>query len=369
MSADVSGDAGGEGRLRVVVTGASGNVGTSVLEALAAHPRVGSVLGIARRTPRWSPARTEWARADLGQEGATADLTGLFEGADAVVHLAWLIQPTHAPLTTWRTNVLGTERVLRAMAAAGVPALVYSSSVGAYAPGPTAPGSGPVDESWPTHGWPQAAYTREKAYVERLLDTFERDHPGIRVVRMRPSFMFKEHSAMEQRRLFMGPLLPHRLVRPGVVPVVPDLPGLTFQALHTDDAADAFTRAVVGDAAGAFNLAAGPPVDAATLAGLLSARVVRVPRPAVRTALAVAWRLRAVPASPYLFDAFVRLPLMDTGRARRELDWTPRRTGPETLAEFLRGLREGRGMDTPTLTGRLPGGRLREAATNLAGRP
>ncbi|WOI60777.1 NAD-dependent epimerase/dehydratase family protein [Streptomyces fradiae] len=331
---------------RVVVTGATGNVGTSVVSALADDPRVGSVLGVARRRPGWSPPGTEWARADIGKD-ADRDLAALFEGADAVVHLAWAFQPTHDPIATWRTNVLGGMRVFRAVADAGVPALVYASSVGAYSPGPK---DRPVDESWPTHGWPQAAYSREKAYLERALDAFELRHPDIRAVRMRPAFLFKEEAAAEQLRIFAGRLVPGRLADPGFVPAVPDLEGLVFQALHTDDAADAYRRAVLDDGArGAYNLAADPPLSAADLAGLLDARLVRLPRAAVRTALAAAWALRLVPASPHLFDAFLRVPLMDCSRARDELGWRPRHTATEAVEALLRGLREGAGMDTAPL--------------------
>ena len=194
---------------RIVVTGATGNVGTSVVRVLSEDPEVGSVLGLARRIPEWSPAGTEWAAVDLASE--QSDLTGHFAGADAVIHLAWAFQPTHDPATTWRTNVLGSIRVFEAVAAAGVPSLVHASSVGAYSPGPK---NHAVDESWPTHGWPDAAYCREKAYLERALDTFERDHPGIRVVRMRPAFLFKRESASEQRRIFGGRFLPGPAARP-----------------------------------------------------------------------------------------------------------------------------------------------------------
>src|SRR5581483_3706967 len=61
-------------------------------------------------------------------------------GAAAVVHLAWLFQPTHEPLVTWRANVEGSVRLFRAAADAGVAALVYASSVGDYSPGPKDPG-------------------------------------------------------------------------------------------------------------------------------------------------------------------------------------------------------------------------------------
>ncbi|MEU0334368.1 SDR family oxidoreductase [Streptomyces sp. NPDC006193] len=336
---------------RIVVTGATGNVGTSVVRLLSEDPRVGSVRGLARRTPEWSPAKTEWSAVDLAAD--RADLVECFQGADAVIHLAWAFQPTHDPATTWRTNVLGGIRVFEAVAAARVPVLVHASSVGAYSPGPE---DRPVDESWPTHGWPDAAYCREKAYLERTLDVFERDHPEVRVVRMRPAFLFKWQSASEQRRIFGGRFLPGPLARRELLPFLPDVPGLRMQALHTDDAAEAYRLAVHADTArGAYNLAADPPVDAHVLAGLLGARPVRVPRTAARSAIAAAWGLHLLPASPHLFDAVLRLPLMDCGRARTELGWQPRRTATEVLQEFLDGLRKGGGMETEVLRGRKVG--------------
>jgi nucleoside-diphosphate-sugar epimerase len=335
--------------MRVVVTGATGNVGTSLVRLLSEDPQVESIVGLARRLPDEPPAQAEWAAVDLTAE---SDLTKHFEGADAVVHLAWAFQPARDPALTWRTNVLGSVRVFQAVAAAKVPTLVYASSVGAYSPGPD---DRAVDESWPTHGWPEAAYCREKAYLERVLDTFEREQQDIRVVRMRPAFLFKEESASQQRRLFAGRFKPGPLARPELLPVLPDIPGLRVQALHTDDAAEAYRLAVLGDVRGAFNLAAEPPLDAGVLGELFHSRVVRMPRRAARSALAAAWGLRLVPASPQLFDAVLRLPLMDCTRARHELGWQPRYTAIEAVEEVLQGMREGAGEETAPLAGRKVG--------------
>jgi UDP-glucose 4-epimerase len=343
--------------MRIVVVGATGNVGTSVVEALAGEPAVDRVLGVARRLPGWEVPGVHWATADVARD----DLRGLFQDASVVIHLAWLFQPSHDPITTWEANVGGSIRVFRAAADAGVPALVYASSVGAYSPGPK---DRPVDEGWPTHSLPTAAYGREKAYVERVLDSFVQEHPRMRVVRLRPAFIFKREAACEQRRLFAGPLLPGRLVRPGLTPLVPDLPDLRFQALHTADAAEAYRLAAVGEVTGAFNLAAEPVVDAAALAALLGARLVRVPAGPVRAALAAAWHLHLAPADPALFDLFLRLPLMDTARARAELGWKPRYSSLEAISDFLGGLRDKAGMDTPPLDPRA-GGRWREFLTGV----
>ncbi|WP_248960836.1 NAD-dependent epimerase/dehydratase family protein [Sphaerisporangium perillae] len=349
--------------MRVIVVGATGNVGTSVISALESDPDVTSITGVARRLPARRPGRTEWRSADV----TTSDLRSLFSGADAVINLAWLFQPTHDPVATWRANVLGGMRVIRAVAEAGVQILVHASSVGAYSPGPK---DRPVDESWPTDGWPRAAYSREKAYLERVLDTFERDHPSIRVVRMRPGFIFKRESAAEQRRLFAGPLLPHRLVRRGLVPFVPDVAGLRFQGMHSADAGEAYRLAVTRSVFGAFNLAADPPLDAAMLAGLLDARLVPWSPWLARTAVAAAWHLHLIPASPGLVEMMLQIPMMDTKRARTVLGWRPRHTALDAVEELLEGMRTGAGMETPPLAPQAGGpGRIRELATGAGRRP
>src|SRR5918994_883809 len=214
--------------MRVVVVGASGNVGTSLLGALADERAVDSLLGIARRLPEIQYPKTDWAEADI----SSSELVPLFRGADAVVHLAWLIQPARDQATLRATNVQGSERVFRAVAAASVPALVYASSVGAYSPGPK---DRLIDEAWPTDGVETSFYSRHKSEVERLLDRFEDRNPGTRVVRVRPALIFKGEAAAEIRRLFAGPFLPSFLLRRELIPVVPRIAGLRFQAVHSRD--------------------------------------------------------------------------------------------------------------------------------------
>ncbi|WP_326823175.1 NAD-dependent epimerase/dehydratase family protein [Streptosporangium sp. NBC_01756] len=349
--------------MRVVVIGASGNVGTSVVSALVSDPSITSVVGLARRVPDWHPEKTTWRAVDVSGD----DLAPHLSGADAVIHLAWLFQPTRDPVATWRANVLGSDRVFTAAAEQNVPVVIHASSVGAYSPGPK---NRPVTEDWPTHGWPGAAYGREKAYVERLLDVFERDHPGIRVVRLRPGFIFKREAATGQRRLFGGPLVPQRLVRPKLIPFVPDTPGLTFQAVHSEDAAEAFRLAVTRPVSGAFNIAADPVIEPSVLAELLGARLVPVSGWALRNTAALAWHLHLVPAAPALVDMVLTMPVMDVTRARTELGWQPRHTAVDALTELLEGLRTSAGMDTPPLSTETGGpARVGELASGIGQRP
>jgi UDP-glucose 4-epimerase len=329
--------------MRVVIVGASGNVGTSLLERLADAPEVGSVLGICRRRPGREFAKTEWAEADV----AEADLEPLFRGAHCVVHLAWAIQPSRDEAALHRTNVQGSRRVFEAVAEAGVPALVYASSVGAYSAGPK---SRRVDEGWPTDGIRSSFYGRHKADAERMLDRFEQDNRSVRVVRMRPALTFKRGAASGIRRLFLGPFLPSPLLRRGLAPVVPAHPDLRFQAAHSLDVGDAYRLAVTSDVRGAFNLAAEPVLDGDGLARLAGARPVRVPPRLLRACADLSWRLHLQPSPPGWVDLGLGAPLMDSGRAHAELGWMPRRSATDALEELVTGLREKAGVMTPPLS-------------------
>jgi UDP-glucose 4-epimerase len=348
--------------MRVIVTGATGNVGTSVLDALVAELAVSEITGLARRRPSFEQEKVRWVEADV----TTADLAPLFEGADAVIHLAWAIQPSHDEVTMERINVHGSERVFAAVAAAGVRTLVYASSVGAYSPGPK---DRQVDESWPTDGIPTSIYSRHKVRVERLLDRFEAENPQTRVVRMRPGLIFKAEAASEIRRLFIGPLLPGFLVRPRLIPIVPRVPRLRFQALHAEDVADAYRRALVRDVGGPFNLAAEPVIGPEELAKILHARPVDVPARVLRTAADLSWRLHLQPAEAGWIDLALGVPLMDCSRAAGELGWRPARSSLDALADLLRGIRHGQGGPTPPLDPRAGGpARLGEFASGVGSR-
>lgn len=348
--------------MRVAIVGATGNVGTSLLAALRDDAEIEEIVGIARRQPGISVPRTRWVCADITRD----DLTEAFRGVDAVVHLAWLIQPSRDRSTTRAVNVDGSRRVFEAAVAAGASSLIYASSVGAYSPGPK---DRAVDESWPTGGIPSSFYSRDKADVEAILDSFERAHENLRVVRLRPGLIFKGDAASGIRRLFAGPLLPTPLLRRRLIPIVPALERLRFQAVHSLDAGAAYRLALLGDVRGAFNVAAEPVLDPPELGRLLGARPVPVPRRALRAAVDLSWKLRLQPTPPGWLDLALGVPLMDTTRARTELAWTPQHTAGEALLELIDAMRRGDGLETPPLEpGNAGPGRVRELLTGVGGR-
>jgi nucleoside-diphosphate-sugar epimerase len=346
--------------MRVTVTGATGNVGTAVMRRLAAEPAVTELVGVARRAPELGLPKTRWVAADVTQ----ADLVPLLRGSDAVIHLAWLIQPSRHEDVLRATNVEGSRRVFEAVAKAAVPRLIHASSVGTYAEGPK---DRAVDESWPATGIASSFYSRHKAACEALLDGLERTNPEIRIVRLRKGLIFGREAASGIRRLFAGPLLPSFLLHPRLIPVVPAHERLVFQAVHRDDVAEAYRRALLDDnARGAYNVAASPVLDPDELGRLLGARPVPVPRGLLRGAAAVTWRAHLQPTEPGWVDLALGVPVMATTRARDELGWIPRRTAGEALLELIEGMRDGAGGPTPPLDPSTGGpARVREVLTGI----
>jgi nucleoside-diphosphate-sugar epimerase len=338
--------------MRIVIVGATGNLGTALLRRLHAESTVTDIVGVSRRLPDLVDAPyggVTWHALDIGSPSAPRQLARIFSGADVVVHLGWALQPNHDEVALWRTNVIGTKNVLAAVAAARVPQLSYASSVAAYSPGPK---TTRVDERWPTGGIPSSHYSRHKAINERALDRFEEDFPSIIVSRLRPGFVFQRRAGSEIAGLFVGHLVPLGWLRFINPPFVPMPRQFVAQVVHSDDVADAFWRVINRNAAGAFNIAAEPIVDPNVVASVLHSRWLPVRLRAMRALVDVTWRLRLQAADPGWIDAGAMAPVMSTARARDELGWAPRVASTAALGEIVRGIADGANVEaSPQLRG------------------
>lgn len=340
--------------MRVAVVGATGNVGTAVLQALHERPEVSSVLGIARRMPDQTVepyAHADWASIDIGAAVAPAEaiahLKKAFADVDAVIHLAWLIQPNSKRELLHRVNVDGTRHVALAAAAAGVDTLVVASSVGAYSP---SPGLEVRDESWQTGGIPTSHYSVDKAAQEQVLDEFAAEHPEVTVTRLRPALIFSAEAASEIQRYFLGSWMPVQALKAGRPPLLPLPEGLRVQAVHAADVGAAYAAAAVAGVGGAFNICADDVLGIQELADVVGdgkrVRPVEVPPSMVRTAMSAGHLTGLVAADAGWLDMGMNVPLMDNSRAKEELGWQPTRSAAETVAELLEGMIEGAGADS-----------------------
>ena len=152
--------------LRIAVTGPTGEIGISTIEALEAHPDVSEIVGMARRP--FDPAEHHWSKT-VYRQGDILDRTAVDElvaDADVVIHLAFVIMGSREESA--RVNLAGTRNVFEATVAAERPRrLVYTSSVAAY--GYHRDNPVPITEDVPPRGSPEHYYSEQKAACETAL--------------------------------------------------------------------------------------------------------------------------------------------------------------------------------------------------------
>lgn len=172
--------------MRVAVTGAAGLLGVHVVQELARRHEV-----IAADRREIAHPGVEFRACDL------LDLESLekaFEGADAVVHLAAIPNPDHAPArVVFETNVMGTHNALEAAVASGARRFINTSSDCVYgivfAKERRLPDYLPLDENHPLR--PEDAYGLSKMLAEESCRSFSR-RGAIETVTFRPTWVWNE---------------------------------------------------------------------------------------------------------------------------------------------------------------------------------
>jgi UDP-glucose 4-epimerase len=318
--------------LTVAVTGPTGDLGRAFIRALERSREVERIVGMARRP--FDPAAHGWKRTEYrrGDVLDRASVETLVDGADVVVHLAFIV--VKASAETRHINVEGSRNVFEATVAAGAKRLVYASSVAAYG---FAEVDGLLTEDLPALGQARHPYSAHKAEVEAALaDALAGGETEAWV--LRPSIVAGPDAPtfVEQVRW------PDRLPGPlgtfaGAVAVLPDA-GVPFQLVHHDDVATALRAGVLGRGEpGAYNIAADGELTVRDLAAALGYHTVPMPRLAVEAASEVVARLPFLPEEAAWVEALRRPVLMDTSKARRLLKWRPRYDAIQTLQLTVSG--------------------------------
>ena len=325
--------------LTVAVTGPTGEIGAPFMDALERTPEVTRVVAMARRP--FDPAVRGWQKTEYRQgDILDRDAVGrLVEGADAVVHLAFIV--VKATSDSYDVNVDGSRNVFEATVAAGIPRLVYTSSVAAY--GYHRDVEGPLREDMPPRGTEAHAYSHQKAAVEAVLDEALDGREGTTAYVFRPCVVAgpQAPALLDQLPyLQLAERMPDALVRglakvPGAKPVLPDH-GIPFQLVHHNDVAEALVAAVLGRGEpGIYNLAGDGTISVSDLASALGWRSLPVPKVAVDVAAETLARLPGLEVQAGWLEALRTPMLMDTTRARERLGWTPAYDAQGTLEALV----------------------------------
>jgi UDP-glucose 4-epimerase len=313
--------------------------------ALERSRSIKRVIGMARR--QFDPAERGWKKTEYRQ-GDVLDrdsVDALVDGADVVVHLAFIIMGGHDE--TRSINLEGSRNVFEAAMAAKAKRLVYASSVAAYGFHEDNPKL--LTEEVPPRGTDRFYYSAQKAELEGLLTDLLDDSSTDAYV-FRPCIVTGSEGGVLVDNLpyfqladrLPGPVRRLLDVMPILRPVLPD-PGVPFQLVHHDDVASAMRAAVLGRGKpGVYNLAADGTLTMSDLAHALGWYAIPVPELGVGAATELTSRLPFMPPEAAWLDAF-RVPvIMDTAKAKRELGWRPKHDARKTVEFMVGAAREAR---------------------------
>ena len=302
--------------MKILVTGASGYVARVTLPYLFGDPDVAEVHGIDVRPPGIEHPKFHYIEGDVRR----ARMEALFQGMDAVVHMAFIVSEIRDKKAIHDINVNGTRRVLDAVRAACVRRLVVASSICAYG---SHPGRAPLTEDAPLAGNPDSYYAHTKRAVEQMLDAFEQQNPGVTVTRVRPSILCGPGTDNFFVDLLSPPVIFYPASNPQGLPLV-----------HEDDAGQAFHLAIKKGAAGAFNIAAGN-LSYAKMKRLIHKPAVGVPFFLLKPLSDIGFFLGAAPVSSH-WVVLSRYPFhLSCEKAKDVLGWAPRRTPEQAFREMV----------------------------------
>jgi UDP-glucose 4-epimerase len=310
-------------RMRYLITGGSGYIGTRLVELLARREDTEKIVIADIAPPRGYQPKTEFERVDVRDRGAVHSALQR-ANPDGLVHLAFILNPSHDEGFMYEVDVNGTHNVLEAAAQAGIGQVLVTTSAVAYGAFPDNPD--PITEDHPVRGVARFSYARDKTESDRIVQLWALQHADVVTTIVRPCIVF-------------GPNVDNYLVRLWTKqPFAVDAGNLdeAIQFVHEDDVVDAISRLLLGRHAGQFNLSPDGLMTLRECAEVLETPVRKLPLWLYRTIAKVLWRLRLSEAPPGQIDFALYPWIVSNEKLKRTLGWTPRYSSRETFDITMR---------------------------------
>jgi UDP-glucose 4-epimerase len=310
--------------MRYVITGGSGYIGSRLVDLLSRREDTERIVICDLAPPRDYKPKTQFEQVDVrNRDGVHAVLRRA--RADALVHLAFILNPVHDEHLMYDVDVNGTHNVLEAAGEAGTPQVLVTSSAVAYGAFPDNPV--PITEDDPVRGVSSFSYARDKTESDRICQLWAAKYPDRVMTIVRPCIVF-------------GPNVDNYLVRLWTkMPMAVDVGGSLdnrVQFVHEDDVVEAITGLLLGRHAGAFNLAADGVMTRRECAELIATPIRRLPLAVYRGVARALWGARASEAPPGGIDFELYSWIVSNEKLKRTLEWTPRHTSREKFGIAMR---------------------------------
>jgi UDP-glucose 4-epimerase len=304
---------GTESRQVVVVTGISGNLGRTLIKLLHRTERI---VGLDRRPFSGAPKDVELFQLDLRKKKAE-DVFRIHD-VKAVIHMGIMHDPRMSSEEHHSFNVVGTTRVLDAVAKYGVKKVVVLSSANVYGPSPD--NSNFLSEDAPLMAASRFSGVRDLIEVDMLAHGFFWRHPDIETVILRPVHI-------------VGPTIRNapsnylRLRYPWVLAGFDPM----LQLIHQEDAARAMVEALRPGLKGVYNVVGPGEVPLSAVLRELGRTPIPVPHPLARPLLGTLFRYRLANFPPPELDHIQFLCMVDGSRWTADVGWVPAHSMKDTI--------------------------------------
>ena len=306
--------------LRVAVTGAAGYLGSLLIERLQDCDTVSCILATDIR----KPSSTYNDDVDFVHLDITNPFPDLFDRYDinAVVHLAYILNPGRRSDLARRVNVSGTDHVIEACSNADIAHVVYLSSTSVYGAHPDNPEF--LTEEDPVRPIPGFQYSEDKAAAEGRLTEFAERNSSVSITILRGCPVMGPHADNFIANAFRKPALP----RLGSA----DPP---MQFIHENDLTEIIVKCLDTRPSGIFNVAGDGTIHWSRMASVMGRRMLRLPPIAWWRLTSIAWRLGLQSDSPPCGLDFIRYRwTASTDKIKRELGVSLKYTSSEAWESF-----------------------------------
>ncbi len=309
--------------MRYVITGGSGYIGSRLVDLLERRDATEKIVNCDVAAPKRYRPHTEYERLDVRDRQAVRSVLERVR-PDVLVHLAFILNPSHDEEFAYNVDVNGTHNVLEAADKVGTRQVLVTTSGVAYGAFPDNPV--PLTENDPVRGVAGFTYARDKTESDRLCQLWAATHPERVLTIVRPCIVF-------------GPNVDNYLVRLWTKqPFAVDVGTIDsqIQFVHEDDVVEGITGLLLGRHAGAFNVAGDGLMTNRECADLIGVPVRRMPLRAYRALARVMWKLRQSEVPPGGIEFALHSWLLSNEKLKRTTGWTPKHSSRDTFEITMR---------------------------------
>ncbi len=310
--------------MRYLITGGSGYIGSRLVDLLGRRDDTEKMVICDVAPPKGYRPNTEYERIDVRDRQAVRSVVERVR-PDVLVHLAFILNPSHDEGFAYDVDVNGTHNVLEAADKVGTRQVLVTTSGVAYGAFPDNPV--PLTENDPVRGVAGFSYARDKTESDRLCQLWAARHPDRVMTIVRPCIVF-------------GPNVDNYLVRLWTKqPFAVDIGGTIdrdIQFVHEDDVVEGITGLLLGRHGGAYNVAGDGLMTNRECAELIGVPIRKLPLRVYRGLAKTMWRLRQAEAPPGAIDFALYSWLLSNEKLKRTTGWSPKYSSRETFEITMR---------------------------------